>query len=64
MNYYAGEPMHDGEMCECGSTTFLCARCPDTDKYLDQCTECGDCGSHLCDNIDCPSNEKIKKEVA
>jgi hypothetical protein len=54
---------HDEEVCDCGSVKFFAITCPEIKKYIDQCAACGDCGSHLCDDITCPSNEELAQRL-
>jgi len=54
---------HDEEVCQCGSVRFVAVLCPDQKKYIDMCKDCGDCGSHLCDDITCDSNAELAQRL-
>jgi hypothetical protein len=54
---------HDEEVCDCGSVRFVAVTCPEIKKYIDMCKDCGDCGSHLCDDITCDSNAELANRL-
>lgn len=59
----AYEDREDADVCQCGSVNFIAVTCPEIKKYIDMCKDCGDCGSHLCDDITCPSNEELANRL-